>query len=70
MWTIIYNFQREDALSRKTVLDSMTDANSENYAVKERQKDRRFRIKNMASMYNEYPIKSYIKDMATILLNK
>ena len=48
----------------------MTDANSENYAVKERQKDRRFRIKNMASMYNEYPIKSYIKDMATILLNK
>ena len=39
MWTIIYNFQREDALSRKTVVDSMTDANSENYAVKERQKE-------------------------------
>ena len=27
---IIYNFQREDALSRKTVVNSVTDTNPEN----------------------------------------
>ena len=30
LWTIIYNFQREDALSRKTVVNSLTDTNPEN----------------------------------------
>ena len=42
LWTIIYNFQREDALSWKTVVNSVTrvtDTNPENFA--ERQKDRR-----------------------------
>ena len=41
MWTIICNFQRKEALSRKTVVNSVTDTNPENFAVKERQKDRR-----------------------------
>ena len=30
LWTIIYNFQREDTLSRKTVVNSLTDTNPEN----------------------------------------
>ena len=41
LWTIICNFQRKEALSRKTVVNSVTDTNPENFAVKERQKDRR-----------------------------
>jgi len=67
LWTIITNFIREESLSRKTLLDSASGANSTENARKQKQRDKHTRIKNMTEMYNNFPAPDYMKQLATII---
>ena len=67
LWTIITNFIREESLSRKTLLDSASGANSTENARKQKQRDKRTRIKNMTEMYNNIPAPDYMKQLAKII---
>ena len=67
LWTIITNFIREESLLRKTLLDSASGANSTENARKQKQRDKRTRIKNMTEMYNNFPAPDYMKQLAKII---
>ena len=67
LWTIITNFIREESLLRKTLLDSASGANSTENARKQKQRDKRTRIKNINEMYNNIPSPEYMKQLAKII---
>jgi len=46
---------------------SCSGANSTENARKQKQRDKRTRIKNMTEMYNNIPVPDYMKQLATIL---
>ena len=67
LWTIITNFIREESLLRKTLLDSASGANSTENARKQKQRDKRTRIKNMTEMYNNILAPDHMKELAKII---
>jgi len=60
LWTIITNFMI-------LLLDSASGANSTENARKQKQRDKRNRIKNMTEMYKNFPAPDYMKQLATII---